>query len=481
MTTPISSPAQSWVVEAWSPGFGSPDADHAPAPASVDSAVPSDFIIRTMTQLLQTQDAAEACRLLANCLQQFLGCRQVAVGLSDRRGKRCRLRGLSGVVRFDSHAGYVGALQDAMEEAVVRGCRTAWPPEDDSQKHAALAHQQLIATVGAECVVSVPIRDGHDLVVGIIQFIDESATSAQELIGHYALPLAAVLGRLQRDQRGVIARTWQWLSHGVASRRGRAIALVSFAAVGLLAVPFPHRVHCDCLVQPVTRRFVVAPYDGTLEKCLVSPGDVVRRGDVLARLDEREIRWELAGLTADCARAEKERDAAMAGHKTSGAQLAELEMRRMQLQMQLLEHRLENLAVRSPIDGIVVAGDLEKAEGAPLTIGQSLFEIAPLDRMVCEVSVPEKEIAHVQAGMPALVHLDACPGQTIEGALQEIHPQAELHNEQSVFVADMELVNPQGLLRPGMNGSAKVTSGRRSLGWILFHEPWSRVRRAVAW
>ena len=100
-----------------------------PAPANDDSAVPSDFIIRTMTQLLQTQDAADACRLLANCLQQFLGCRQVAVGLCDRRGKRCRLRGLSSVVRFDSHAGYVGALQDAMEEAVVRGCRTAWPPE----------------------------------------------------------------------------------------------------------------------------------------------------------------------------------------------------------------------------------------------------------------------------------------------------------------------------------------------------------------
>ena len=188
--------------------------------------------------------------------------------------------------------------------------------------------------------------------------------------------------------------------------------------------------------------------------------------------------WRAYGRLA---RAEKERDAAMAGHKTSSAQLAELEMRRMQLQMQLLEHRLENLAIRSPIDGIVVAGDLEKAEGAPLTIGQSLFEIAPLERMVCEVSIPEKEIAYVQAGMPAAVHLDACPDRTMEGRLQVIHPQAELRNEESVFVADMELENPQELLRPGMNGSAKVTSGRRSLGWILFHEPWSRVRRALAW
>ena len=329
--------------------------------------------------------------------------------------------------------------------------------------------------------MSVPIRDGHERVVGIIQIIDEPTKSAQELLGHYALPLAAVLGRLQRDQRGVVARTWRRLSHWVASRRGRAVALVSFAAVGLLAVPFPHRVSCHCLVQPVTRRYVVAPYDGTLEKCLVSPGDVVRCGDVLARLDEREIRWELAGLTADLRERRKNAMRRWPATRPAALQLAELEMRRMQLQMQLLKHRLENLAVRSPIDGIVVAGDLEKAEGAPLTIGQSLFEIAPLDRMMCEVSIPEKAIAHVQAGMPASVHLDACPGRTMEGALQEIHPQAELHNEESVFVADMELENSQGLMRPGMNGSAKVTSGRRSLGWILFHEPWSRLRRAVAW
>ena len=171
----------------------------------------------------------------------------------------------------------------------------------------------------------------------------------------------------------------------------------------------------------------------------------------------------------------------MAGHRTSAAQLAELEMERLEVQIKLLEHRMENLAIRSPIDGIVVAGDLERAEGAPLTIGQTLFEVAPLEKMNVEVEVPEEDISNVKQGMQVRVSLDAFPEDQISGTLTRIHPQAEMKDHASVFVAEFELTNSQGELRPGMNGWAEVTSGRRSLGWILFHKPWTSIRRALAW
>lgn len=259
------------------------------------------------------------------------------------------------------------------------------------------------------------------------------------------------------------------------------MVLAAACLLFLLALPMPYRIECSCEVQPVTRRFVAAPYDGTLEKTLVSPGDVVREGDVLARMDEREIRWELAGLNADRARAEKERDAAMAGHRTSDTQLAELEMERLTLQIQLLEQRMKNLAIKSPIDGVVVAGDLEKAEGAPLTIGQTLFEVAPLGRMVVEVAVPECEIARVGRESPVKISLDALPDEYLEGSVQRIHPRAELREQASVFLAELEVENAGNRLRPGMNGWATVTSGRRSLAWILFHKPWSSLKQMLAW
>ena len=63
-------------------------------------------------------------------------------------------------------------------------------------------------------------------------------------------------------------------------------------------------------------------------------------------MDGREIRWELAGLTADQERARKSRDVNMAGGKTAAAQIDQLEADRQQVRARLLEERLEHLEVR---------------------------------------------------------------------------------------------------------------------------------------
>ncbi|MBM4089772.1 MAG: efflux RND transporter periplasmic adaptor subunit [Planctomycetes bacterium] len=482
MTDGISSDSGSWIVQAWASGGASTTAPR-PVDRSADGGalLQAEFILCTVAQMNYCADAGEASRLLANRLRQFLGCRQVAVGLRNGRSAGCKIRGLSGVVRFDAHSNFVRAVQDAVEETVVRESETAWPPRAGEDKTGAMAHERLVSLVGAECVASVPLRDQQDRIIGVLLFVDEPADGAFSLVSRHAAALASCLTAAERNHAGLLARWWRRCRETCLTWRGRGMVLAAACLLFLLALPMPYRIECSCEVQPVTRRFVAAPYDGTLEKTLVSPGDVVREGDVLARMDEREIRWELAGLNADRARAEKERDAAMAGHRTSDTQLAELEMERLTLQIQLLEQRMKNLAIKSPIDGVVVAGDLEKAEGAPLTIGQTLFEVAPLGRMVVEVAVPECEIARVGRESPVKISLDALPDEYLEGSVQRIHPRAELREQASVFLAELEVENAGNRLRPGMNGWATVTSGRRSLAWILFHKPWSSLKQMLAW
>jgi hypothetical protein len=107
----ITSPenSASWVVQAWT--------NNQDASADGDNAelLRADFVVRLIAQVQTCTDAASACRLIANRLQQFLGCRQIAVGLCRGSRSRCRVQALSGVVRFDSHTGFVHALQDALE------------------------------------------------------------------------------------------------------------------------------------------------------------------------------------------------------------------------------------------------------------------------------------------------------------------------------------------------------------------------------
>lgn len=258
--------------------------------------------------------------------------------------------------------------------------------------------------------------------------------------------------------------------------RARTVVVAGLMTLTALVTPVPYAVTCDCELQPVIRRFVAAPFEGALEKAFVEVGESVSVGQLLARMDGKEIRWEQAGNAAELERAAKERDAHLADQKFGEAQLAKLQMERLSLTTELLEHRSQNLEIRSPIDGIVVSGELKRAEGVRLSMGQSLFEVAPLDQLLVEVEIPEAELAYVPADAAASIRLEAFPGQKLEGSLRRICPRAELRRKQQVFVGEILLPNESGAFRPGMRGRVSIPAGRATLGWRLFHRAWNKLR-----
>ena len=208
------------------------------------------------------------------------------------------------------------------------------------------------------------------------------------------------------------------------------------------------------------------------EKSLVRPGDVVEANQKLARMDGRELRMELAGVVADYQRARKSRDVNVAAGKTGPSQIDILEMQGLDQKRQLLESRIENLDIKSPTAGIVVSGDLERSEGAPVTSGQALYEIAPLDRMIVEVEIHDEDIAQVEVGQKTAVKLDAYPGLTWNGRIDKIHPRSEIRDAKNVFIAEVSLPEDGQSLRPGMKGTATVATAAHTLLWNLFHKAW---------
>ena len=148
--------------------------------------------------------------------------------------------------------------------------------------------------------------------------------AAEPLVGScLALLRRAEQGRIQKWTRSAGAALRQWW--------GRAILLgVLLVAAGMF-VPLPYRVKCDCELQPVVRRYVAAPFDATLERSHVEPGDLVSQDQLLAQIDGREVRWELAGVSAERTRAAKQRDGHMATQEFGSAELARYEMERLDL------------------------------------------------------------------------------------------------------------------------------------------------------
>lgn len=418
-----------------------------------------------------------AGRLLVEELSRVLGGAAVLLGTRCTPQALVTVSARAGGQDLEWPAARLEALAGVLEETLLRGRLCTWPVTSPEEEAGLLLHRQFVEGHPGSWLVSTPLHCGEEASTAVLVWGQgEGRPAATRLLSAAAGPVAAALGTLRRAERGPLLRAREWCRQTLARRRLWWWAALSTLAAAAMALPVPHRVRCDCVVEPVVRQFIAAPFAAPLEAALVRPGDEVARDQVLARLDGREIRWELAGLQADLQRVSRERDGHLANRDAGAARLSELERERLRLQSQLLEHRAESLEIRSPIDGIVISGELDDAIGAPLKIGETLFELAPLQELVVELDVPERDITYVHAGQPVEYWLESQPDVPLRGAITRLHPRAEVRDGTSVFVAEVRLQNAAGWLRPGLSGTARIEVGSCRLGWCIFHRAWEELR-----
>ncbi len=92
--------------------------------------------------------------------------------------------------------------------------------------------------------------------------------------------------------------------------------------------------------------------------------------------------------------------------------------------------------------------------------------------MVVEVEIRDEDVAGVEIGQKAAVKLDAFPGMTWHGMIDKIHPRSEIRDSKNVFIAEVSLPRESETLRPGMKGTATITTASHTLLWNLLHKAW---------
>lgn len=436
-------------------------------------------LLALITGAQSAENYEAALRTLCAGLRQLTGCDRVVLGLSNRRAE-CRAVEVSGEVRVDRRSEMTRAAEAALDETLTHSEPMIWSVGDDSPIFA-----RLTRLAAADALVGISLRDAQDRPIGAVLLFGnqtwQKTLDNSNLLTDLQQPIASTLALIRETRGTIMRRVQQGVMNAARKLRSKLVIASVVVLAAALVMPVPFKPNCNFTVEPVKRRYVAAPFDGTLQSTLVEPGDIVRTGQVLAVLDERELRWELAGLEAEYVAAKKKRDAARAKHEAAPAQLAKLEMDQIDTKLRTLRHRTEHLKIQCPMDGVVVSGDLRRTEGAPLSIGQSLFEIAPLDKMIAEIEVSQDDVSFIRAGMSANLRFDAFPHTKWSGAIAKVNPRAELRQGQTVFVAEVHLDNKQRTLRPGMNGRAKITVANRSLGWIIFHRPMDALAQRIGW
>jgi biotin carboxyl carrier protein len=427
-------------------------------------------------------NATAACQALVEQLKDFLSVDKVVIGLCRDRSIECKLTAVSGVSSFHPRGELAMAAQAVLQENIARGEVVCWPVADVNCSGGLIAHRQYADTADVPAIVSGPLRDAKGQLCGAWMVAGEANDVHTENVTSFLQavewPVASALNLVARAQKGRLQLAIHEVTRLSREKRGRTIIAACALFALILCIPFPYHPTCDCTVEPGNRRYVAAPFAGPLEKSLVEPGDIVEAGQLLARMDGREVRMKLSGTRADLHRATKQRAGHLAKHESGEAEVARYEVSRLQVRTELLEHREHNMDIVSPIAGVVVSGDLEDAEGMPLEVGQTLFEIAPFEDMVVEVGIAEDDFAYVRPGMPVTIRLDAFPLRRFKAEIKRIHPRAELRDDENVFVAEVRLESPGLGLRPGMHGTARVKADPYPLVWNLFRRP---ITAAVAW
>ena len=173
-------------------------------------------------------------------------------------------------------------------------------------------------------------------------------------------------------------------------------------------------------VTPLARARIV-------ETCACE-GDAVERGEPLFRLDDRAARAHLRELEARLELAEKslarvepllERNIVSPdAYDEAVAKVAELSAAVAQA-----ESAIEDLLIRSPLDGVALRVDAEVGEVAEP--GTALAWVGQPRPLLVEAEVNEEDIPRVEPGQRALLKADAFPGRPLEATVSSITPMGD--------------------------------------------------------
>ena len=306
-----------------------------------------------------------------------------------------------------------------------------------------------------------------------------SAVVSEPLLRHWREAQRGLLPHAAAALRGLWLKLrgpghWTW-------KAGAAGAVLLLAV--LLLVPVDDRVTANAVIEGRTRQLVTAPFEGFVAEALVRPGDRVTKGQVLLKLDDRDLKLERGKLLGEREQAAAKLRQAMAEREASAVALASAEVQAAQGQLDLVEAKLARSALLAPMDGLVVSGDWVQQIGGPVELGKELFEIAASDGYRVVLHVPEREIARVKPGQTGVLRLSGQPQTGFDFALSRVTATAGVQDAANGFRVEAAWVGDAPPLSPGMQGVAKVTVGRANLLtiWTRGSIDWLRMKLWTWW
>ncbi len=284
--------------------------------------------------------------------------------------------------------------------------------------------------------------------------------------------LAAALAGCGNDAQGDAAARQRpgGMTGGMTGGMGQAPAAT--AAVPVRVQPVSRRgvsryLETNGVLEAENEVDVVARVSGPIVEILTEEGRAVKAGDLLARIDDREAKNQVAIATVNRDEAKLAYDRAQSSYEQQliaqeAYDAAQAKLDAAEAQLKAAQLQFDYTRIRAPFAGLVVNRYVKLAQN--VSANTPLFRLSDFTPLLCPIQVPEKELPNVRVGQPARLELDAFPNTSFEADVLRISPTIDAAT--GTMKVTLE-VNGRGELRPGLFASVYLETARHENALVI--------------
>ena len=278
------------------------------------------------------------------------------------------------------------------------------------------------------------------------------------------------------------------------ARRGEAAPSIVTASV--TRGPIVNAIAATGTLEAVTTVQVGSQVSGTIQSLGADFNSIVRKGQVIARLDPSlfqtqvdSARANLTSAQADLQRAEvtlgdaqtkatrahqlaekqlipaTDVEAADVAERTANAQVrsAQAQLAQARASLTQTEVNLQKTVIASPIDGIVIGRSVDVGQTVAASLqAPTLFTLAAdLGEMQVKTNIDESDLGNIRDGQPVTFRVDAYPTRTFTGTVMQVRLDPVVSQNVVTYAAIISAPNPALELKPGMTANVTIEVARK--------------------
>ena len=443
-----------------------------------------------LADVISKKTYASACISFVTELATYLGCDQVSLGFI--KNKKIRIEAVSHSSRVSENMNLFRAIVKSMEEAVAQRKEIYYPPSV-YDRQIIRDHEVLARQHGAEYILTVPFYY-DDKYFGVLTLEKSKGLPFGNDDAMYCNSVASlilpVLDVMRQKERTIPRLAFDGFKNQIkkligSEYTGRKL-LILFLIIMVVFFTIKkgdYKISANTVLEGAVKRVIVAPFEGYIKDAFIRAGDYVEPDEKLCVMDDRELRLKRLNWASKIAQYQKQFQEAQAMHKRADAKIIKAQLDQAEARLELTESQINRTVLSAPFKGLVLSGDLSQRLGGAVGKGETLFEVAPLDRYRIILEVDERRITDVSVGQRGTMILSALPNENIAFTVEKITPITLAKEGLNYFRVEASPSEVVDRLRPGMEGIGKIHVDRRNLFsiWTRNMREWFKLKIWEYW